>query len=181
MKRRFWIGIAAVVAIALGSVIAAIGVYENDENDFNRVQSDDAARAAHQAEAVAALSVGKLSTAAAIVQTQGEVSRHEFRVIGRSLLGDGALDGAAYVPRVPASRRAAFEDTVGVEITERALGPLLPVVARPSLLGRLSYARHGNRLMDHRDVKLGRVDPGDQRADIIVIPVFRDVHRRENP
>jgi diguanylate cyclase (GGDEF)-like protein len=125
MRRRFWIGIATVLAIALGSVIAAIGVYENDENDFNRVQNDDATRAAHQAEAVAALSVGKLSTAAAIVQTQGKVSRHEFRVIGRSLLGDGALDGAAYVPRVPASRRAAYESAVGVEIRERAVGPLL--------------------------------------------------------
>jgi len=125
MRRRFWISIAAVVAIALGSVIAGIAIYQNDEADFDRVQSDDAARAARQAEAVAALSVGKLSTAAAIVQTQGKVSRHEFRVIGRSLLGDGALDGAAYVPRVPASRRAAFESAVGVEIRERALGPLL--------------------------------------------------------
>ncbi|HET9593209.1 MAG TPA: diguanylate cyclase [Solirubrobacterales bacterium] len=106
-------------------MIAAVAIYQNDEADFDRVQSDDAARAAHQAEAVAALSVGKLSTAAAIVQTQGKVSRHEFRVIGRSLLGDGALDGAAYVPQVPAARRAAYESAVGVEIRERGLGPLL--------------------------------------------------------
>jgi diguanylate cyclase (GGDEF)-like protein len=125
MRTRFWISIAAVAAIAVGSVIAAIGVYQNDKNDFERVQSDDAARAAHQAEAVAALSIGKLSTAAAIVQTQGSVNGHEFRVIGRSLLEKGALDGAGYVPRVPASRRAAYERTVGVEIRERALGPFL--------------------------------------------------------
>jgi diguanylate cyclase (GGDEF)-like protein len=125
MRARFWISIAAVTAIAVGSVIAALGVYRNDESDFDRVQSDDAARAAHQAEAVAALSVGKLSTAAAIVQTQGKLNRHEFRVIGRSLLGDGALHGAGYVPRVAAARRAEFERSHGMEIRERAVGPLL--------------------------------------------------------
>jgi len=132
MRTRFWISIAAVAAIAVGSVIAAVAIYQNDKNDFDRVQNDDAARAARQAEAVAALSVGKLSTAAAIVQTQGKVNRHEFRVIGRSLLGDGALDGAAYVPRVAASQRAAFERSHGIEITERSVGPLLKrAAARP--------------------------------------------------
>jgi diguanylate cyclase (GGDEF)-like protein len=125
MRTRFWISIAAVAAIAVGSVIAAIGVYQNDKSDFERVQRDDAARAAHQAEAVAALSIGKLSTAAAIVQTQGQVNRHEFQVIGRSLLEKGALDGAGYVPRIPAVRRSAFERTRGIEIRERAVGPFL--------------------------------------------------------
>jgi diguanylate cyclase (GGDEF)-like protein len=125
MRTRFWISIAAVAAIAVGSVIAAIATYENDKGDFERVQRDDAARAAHQAEAVAALSIGKLSTAAAIVQTQGKVDRHEFRVIGRSLLEKGALDGAGYVPRVPAAQRAAFERAVGFEIRERSAGPFL--------------------------------------------------------
>lgn len=132
MKTRFWLSIGAVVAIAVGSVIAAIGVYVNDRSNFDRMQTDDAMRAAHQAEAVAALSVGKLSTAAAFAQTQNEIDRHEFRVIGRSLLGDGALDGAAYIPRVPAYRRAEFERRVGIEITERAFGPILKrAAARP--------------------------------------------------
>jgi diguanylate cyclase (GGDEF)-like protein len=132
MRTRFWISIAAVAAIAVGSVIAAIGVYRNNEGAFDRVQNDDAARAAHQAEAVAALSIGKLSTAAAIVQTQGQMSRHEFQVIGRSLLGNGALDGAGYVPRVMASHRAAFERGLDFEISERAIGPLLKrAAARP--------------------------------------------------
>ncbi len=132
MRTRFWISIAAIAAIALGSVIAAVGVYRNDEGDFDRVQSDDAARAAHQAEAVAELSIGKLSTAAAFAQTQGGLDRHEFNVIGRSLLGKGALDGAGYVPRVSAAQRAAFERRMGFEISERRLGPLLKkAAARP--------------------------------------------------
>jgi diguanylate cyclase (GGDEF)-like protein len=125
MRRRFWISLAAVAAIAVGSVVAAVGVYLNDRDDFHRVQQDEAMRAAHQAEAVAALSVGKLSTAAAFVQTQRKLNRHEFRVIGRSLLGNGALDGAAYVPRVLAAERAEYEQGVGIEIRERRFGPVL--------------------------------------------------------
>jgi diguanylate cyclase (GGDEF)-like protein len=125
MRARFWVSIAAIVAIAVGSVIAAVGIYLNDRDDFHRVQRDEAARAAHQAEATAALSVGKLSTAAAFAQTQGKLDQHEFSVIGRSLLGDGALDGAAYVPRVPAAQRAAYERRFGFEVLERSFGPLL--------------------------------------------------------
>jgi diguanylate cyclase (GGDEF)-like protein len=133
MRTRFWLSIAAVAAIAVGSVIAAIGVYVNDHSDFHRVQQDEAMRAAHQAEAVAAVSIGKIATAAAFAQTQGSISRHEFRVVGRSLLGDGGLDGAAWVPRVPASQRATYERSNGVEIRERSIGPLLTRAANRSV------------------------------------------------
>ncbi|MGN6216256.1 MAG: diguanylate cyclase domain-containing protein [Solirubrobacterales bacterium] len=132
MRIRFWIAIAAVVLIAVGSVVAAALVYENDQNDFRSVQRDEAMRAAHQVESTAALSIGKLSTVAAFAQTQKTLNRHEFHVIGRSLLGDGALDGAAYVPRVPATRRAQYERAVGVEIRERRFGRVLQrAAARP--------------------------------------------------
>ncbi|HEX5526663.1 MAG TPA: diguanylate cyclase [Solirubrobacterales bacterium] len=150
-SRRFWIGIAAVVAIAVGSVVAAVGVYVNDHDDFDNMQREDAVRAAHQAEALAALSVGKLSTAAAFAQTQARLTRHEFRVISRTLLGDGALDGAAYVPQVPAARRVAYERSHGVEIRERGFGPILqragsrpvyyPVTFGTSELGRPQKVR----------------------------------------
>ncbi|HEU4705970.1 MAG TPA: diguanylate cyclase [Solirubrobacterales bacterium] len=130
MRARFWLSIAAVAAIAVGSVVAAVGVYINDRDDFRRVQQDEAMRAAHQAEAVAALSVGKLATATAFAQTQETLSKHEFRVVGRSLLGDGGLDGAAWVPRVPAAQRAAYEARLGVEIRERSIGPLLERAGR---------------------------------------------------
>jgi diguanylate cyclase (GGDEF)-like protein len=128
MRKRFWLGISAVVLIAVGSVLAAALVYRKDHNDFHEMQREEAVRAAHQAEATAGLSIGKLSTAAAFAQTQQNLDRHEFRVIGRSLLGNGALDGAAYVPRVPGARRAEYERRVGVEIRERVFGRVL----RPS-------------------------------------------------
>jgi diguanylate cyclase (GGDEF)-like protein len=119
MSLRFWIGIAAVALIALGSVTAALLVYANDRDDFHQMQQEEATRAAHQAEAVAALSIGKLSTAAAFSQAESDLSKHEFGALGRSLLGDGALTAAAYIPRVPAAQRDAYERRFGLEIHHR--------------------------------------------------------------
>src|SRR4029450_2756338 len=45
---------------------------------------------------------------------------------------------------------------------ERALGPLLSMVAHPFLLPGLARGRDGNGLMNHRDVELRGVDRGAQ-------------------
>ncbi|HEY5943294.1 MAG TPA: diguanylate cyclase [Solirubrobacterales bacterium] len=132
MRRRFWLGIAAVTLVALGSVLAAILVYADDREDFDQMQHEEAVRAAHQAEAVAAVSVGKLATAAAFAQTQNRVDRHEFEVIGQTLIGGGALDGAAYIPRVPAPQRDDYERALGFAIHEQGQG-LSMRPARPRL------------------------------------------------
>jgi diguanylate cyclase (GGDEF)-like protein len=116
MRTRFWAGILAVAVIALGSVAVAAIVYINDRDDFHRMQQDEAARAAHQVEAVAGLSIGKLTNAAAFFEAERHLSRHEFEVIGHSLLSQGVLQGAAYIPRVPGPQRAQFESTHGIEI-----------------------------------------------------------------
>ncbi len=68
MRLRFWIGLAAVAVIAVGSVAVALAVHANDSEDFHTMQQDEATRAAHQAESVARLSVGELSSAAAFFQ-----------------------------------------------------------------------------------------------------------------
>src|SRR3954454_11486261 len=119
MRARFWAGVLAVALIAVGSLAAAALVYVNDRDDFHRMQRDEAARAAHQMEAVAGLSVGKLSSAAAFFEAERDLTAHEFDVIGRSLLSQGTLAGAAYIPRVTASQRAHFESMHGFEILER--------------------------------------------------------------
>jgi diguanylate cyclase (GGDEF)-like protein len=123
MRRRFWLGIAAVTLVALGSVLAALLVYADDQDDFDQRQRDEAMRAAHQVEAVAGLSVGQLTSAAAFFKADDDLSRHEFEVYGRSLLQQGALSGAVYIPRVPAQKRQRYERTHGLEILERT-GPL---------------------------------------------------------
>jgi diguanylate cyclase (GGDEF)-like protein len=123
MRRRFWLGITAVTLVALGSVLAAILVYAGDRDDVNRRQRDEAMRAAHQMEAVAGLSVGQLSSAAAFFKAEDDLSRHEFEVYGRSLLRQGALSGTVFIPRVPGRKRARYERTHGLEILER-MGPL---------------------------------------------------------
>ncbi|HET7510802.1 MAG TPA: diguanylate cyclase [Solirubrobacterales bacterium] len=118
-RTRFWIGIAAVAAVAIGSVIAAAGVYVKDRDDFHRMQHDEAVRAARQMESVAGLSIAKLSSAAAFFEAERDLTGHEFGIIGRSLLSEGVLSAAAYIPRVPASERASYESAHGLEILER--------------------------------------------------------------
>ena len=123
MRRRFWLGIAAVTVIALGSVLAAIVVYHDDNHDFEQMQREDAMRASHQMEAVAGLSVDQLASAAAFFKAEDDLSRHEFQVYGRSLVQQGALSGAAFIPRVPAAKRQQYEQSHGIKILER-VGPL---------------------------------------------------------
>jgi len=119
MRRRFWLGIAAVTLVALGSVLAAILVYSDDRSDFDRTEREEAARAAHQMEAVAGLSVDQLTSAAAFFKAEDDLSRHEFEVYGRTLISQGALAGTVFVPRVPAAKRDQYERTHGIAILER--------------------------------------------------------------
>jgi diguanylate cyclase (GGDEF)-like protein len=119
VRRRFWAGIVAVLLVAVGSVAAAALVYDDDRDDFHQMQREDAMRAAHQMEAVAKLSVNQLTSAAAFFKAEDDLSRHEFQVYGRSLVSQGALAGAAFIPRVPASKRERYERSHGNAILER--------------------------------------------------------------
>jgi len=120
---RLWVGLAAVLLIAAGSVAAAAIVYTDDQAEFERMQEEEATRSARQAEAVAALSIGQLASAAAFFQAEGKFTEHEFDVIAEPLLERGALSGTAYLQRVPDARRAAFERRHGAPIHELRGGP----------------------------------------------------------
>ncbi|HEY6731188.1 MAG TPA: diguanylate cyclase [Solirubrobacterales bacterium] len=119
MRRRFWLGIAAVTLVAVGSVLAAFLVYQDDREDFNQMQQDEAIRAAHQMEAVAGLSVDQLSSAAAFFKAEDDLSRHEFQVYGNTLLRQGALSATAYILRVPGAKRGMYEQRHGIGIIEK--------------------------------------------------------------
>jgi diguanylate cyclase (GGDEF)-like protein len=147
MRLRFWIGLAAVLLIAAGSVTAALVVSADDSADFHASQRDEAVRAAHQAESVAALSIGQLASAAAFFQAEGTFSKHEFEVVAAPLLRAGALSGTAFIQRVPDADRAAFERLHGAPIFEpHADGPqkartrpvYYPIVYAVSHLGSAS-------------------------------------------
>ena len=122
MRARFWIGLAAVCLIAAGAIAGALFIHNDDTNDLAQIEREEAIRAAQQTEAVAAFSVGQLSTSAAFIQAQGNLNAHEFEVLGRSLLKEGVLDSTAWLPRVPGPQRAAYERSSGHEILEKA-GP----------------------------------------------------------
>jgi diguanylate cyclase (GGDEF)-like protein len=131
VRARFSIGLAAVLAIAIGSVVVAALVYSGDRADFHDMQREEALRAAHQAEAVADLSVGQLATAAAFYRAEDDISRHEFQAVGRSLLGRGALSATALIRVVPADRRTRFEQGYGVPIVELGAEGRQRAAARP--------------------------------------------------
>jgi diguanylate cyclase (GGDEF)-like protein len=122
MRLRFWLGFAVVVAIAIGSIAIALVVHQRESDNFEDRQRGEATRAAHQAEALAALSVGQLTSAAAFYRAEGQFSRHEFEVIAHSLLRSGGLAATGFIDAVPLASRGAFERRHGYPILER--GPL---------------------------------------------------------
>jgi diguanylate cyclase (GGDEF)-like protein len=139
MRLRFWVGLTAVLLIAAGSVVAALIVHSDDSASFHQMQRGEAARAARQAEAVAALSVGELSSAAAFFRAEGKFNRHEFNIVARSLMQRGALSATAFVQRVPDSERARFERAHHLTIIERGPGGRLRRAARHPVYFPLTY------------------------------------------
>ena len=132
MRFRFWLGYAVVAAIAIGSIAVALLVHSRERDNFEQIQRSEAVRSARQAEAVAALSVGQLASAAAFYQAEGRFTRHEFDVVADSLLGTGALAATAFIQSVPDSARARFERNHGYRILERtALGDFRRADRRP--------------------------------------------------
>ena len=120
MRVRFWLGLAVVAAIAIGSVLVGFVVHSREVDTFERVQRDEALRSAHQAEALASFSIGQLSSAAAFYQADGTLSEHEFEILADSLLEAGILAGTAFVQTVPEAERVSFERSHGYPIVERA-------------------------------------------------------------
>ncbi len=132
MRFRFWLGFSVVAAIAIGSVALALIVHGRESDSFERTQRGEAGRAAHQVEALAALSVGQLASAAAFYRAEGHFSRHEFNVVAGSLLKTGALTATGFVGSVPQAGRARFERDHGYPILERGpLGELRRAGPRP--------------------------------------------------
>lgn len=118
-RLRFWLGFAVVAALAIGSLATALLVHERERDNFEQVQRSEATRSARQAEALAALSVGQLTSAAAFYQAVDQLTRHKFEVVADSLLDAGALSGTGLILAVPRSRRERFERRHGYPIVER--------------------------------------------------------------
>ena len=119
MRLRFLLGLMAVILVAVGSLVGALLVRSNETSAFDRRQDEEALRSAHQTEALAELSVGQLTSAAAFFKAEGSFNRHEFEVMASSLLHTGSLSGAAFVEAVPAAARGRYERIHGFPIVER--------------------------------------------------------------
>jgi diguanylate cyclase (GGDEF)-like protein len=158
MRFRFVLGLAAVVAIAVGSVIGALAVHGNERHAFERRQQEEAVRSARQAEALATLSIGQLASAAAFYQAEGPFSRHEFEVMSKSLLETGALRATAFIASVPHSQRIRFELGHGFAIVQRSrLGDLRRAGSRPQYFP-LTFASTAGQLQPPQGYDVG-ADP----------------------
>jgi len=133
MRLRFWIGLAAAIVVGVGAVVGSIAVYRHDEGEFHNRQQEETVRAARQAQSVGALSVGELAAAAAFIKADGRISKHEFAVVGKSLIDENVLHGAAFIDVVKQSERAKYEKEQGFPIIERSANGhgMVKAAARP--------------------------------------------------
>jgi diguanylate cyclase (GGDEF)-like protein len=119
MRLRFWIGLVAAIVVGAGAVVGSILVYDHDNSEFHTRQHEEAARAARQAQSVGALSVGELAAAASFIKADGHLTKHEFAVVGQSLVKAEVLHAAAFIDVVHADERARYEREQGFPIVER--------------------------------------------------------------
>ncbi|MBS1677210.1 MAG: diguanylate cyclase [Actinobacteria bacterium] len=119
----------------VGSILA----YNHDEREFHARQQEEAARAARQAQSVGALSVGELAAAGAFIKADGNVSRHEFAVVGRALVNENVLHAAAFIDVVHLDERARFERRQGFPIVERGPDGTLVKAGRRAVYYPLTY------------------------------------------
>jgi diguanylate cyclase (GGDEF)-like protein len=139
MRPRYWIGLLAAIVVGAGAVTGAIVGYHHDEAEFHTRQKEEAVRAARQAESVGTLSVGELAAAAAFIKADGNLSKHEFAIIGQSLVNENVLHAAAYVDVVHQDERAAYEREQGFPIVERGPGGKLVRARRKPVYYPLTY------------------------------------------
>jgi diguanylate cyclase (GGDEF)-like protein len=167
MRLRFWLGLGAVCAIALGSVAGALVVRANDRDDFERVQRDEALRSARQAEALTALSIGQLESAAAFYRLEPSLSRHEFKVLAGSLLSGGALSATAFVD--------ASDECCPIAQVESKVGtppePGFDLSSDPQHAAAMRRARDGGGVAI-TDVAPTLIGPGP--GLVVYQPVYRD-------
>ena len=139
MRLRFWIGLLAAVVLGGGAVIGAILTYNHDEGEFHTRQKEEAVRAARQA-----LSVGELAAAGAFIKASGHISKHEFEIVGQSLIDENILHGAVFIDVVHAGERASYERQQGFPIVERGRGGKLVRAKSRPIYFPLTYSATNN-------------------------------------
>jgi diguanylate cyclase (GGDEF)-like protein len=139
MRLRLWIGLVAALVVGAGAVVGSILAYQHDEGEFHARQQEEAGRAARQAQSVGALSVGELAAAGAFIKADGSVSKHEFAVVGQSLVNENILHAAAFIDVVHLDERASYERKQGFPIIERGPGGEMVKAKRRAVYYPLTY------------------------------------------
>jgi diguanylate cyclase (GGDEF)-like protein len=195
VRFRFVLGLSAVLAIAIGSLLGAIAVRDQETDAFEHRQREEALRSARQAEAAAAVSVGQLATAAAFYQAVDRQTDHKFQLLADSMLHLGALTATGLLAKVPAAARDRFERVHGYRIVNRRKLRFRPAGRRPvyfpltyaasntGLTPPLGYDLSGDRVRSRYMLRAGA--SGTPVATRVIplavggsgIDVFRPVYR----
>lgn len=118
--------------VGAGAVVGSILVYDHDNSEFHTRQREEASRAARQAQSMGALSVGELAAAASFIKADHHITKHEFAVVGGSLVKEEVLHAAAFIDVVHLSERARYEREQGFPIVElNAEGNFVKAKRRP--------------------------------------------------
>ncbi len=128
-----------------GAVVGSILTYKHNEHEFHTRQQEEAARAARQAQSVGALSVGELAAAGAFIKADGNVSKHEFAIVGQSLVRENVLHAAAFVDAVHQDERAEYEREQGFPILERGPDGTLVKAKQRRIYYPLTYTASNER------------------------------------
>ena len=131
MRLRFWIGLIAAIVVGVGAVFGSVLVYNHDEDEFHSRQQEEAARAAKQAQSMGALSVGELAAAASFIKADRNLTKHEWAIVGRSLVKEEVLHAAAFIDVVRNDERAKYEREHFPIIEKNAEGELVKAKRRP--------------------------------------------------
>lgn len=115
--RRF-VAPALVVALLVGSVVAAALVWSAERADADRANRAVARQAAAIVESLIELSAASLRGGEGLLRRSGPMPERGFRRYARDVVSETPFRSLAWAPRVAARERRSFERTLGRAISE---------------------------------------------------------------
>jgi diguanylate cyclase (GGDEF)-like protein/PAS domain S-box-containing protein len=117
--------LAAIAALALGTLATAAVVARQESRSADREKREQAARAGADLQSRLALSLQALSTVQGLFAASQKVTGDEFDSFARTLLANSPFSSTFLVTRVPAPLRRAFEQSPGSSPIAEDLGGVL--------------------------------------------------------
>lgn len=116
--KRWILALVIPIAVLVCTGIACTVLLEAEREDIARQRTAKAREASASVRDRLDTTISRLSTTGGLFVASTEVTELEFREFTRALIRDRSIDNVAYIDRVPAAERAAFERRTGVPIVD---------------------------------------------------------------